>query len=241
MPKISDSIDLHKLDKNISLYAYWVLDHLTTDTKDRFSSNEIASHLIEVQKIATSRQAIDYALNRSRGACHKTKAGFKLMKKGRDCLELTIDQQKKQTYLINANNPFVGKYQTIKQILGETYQSIAICDPYLDFNTLDVIHRNIKKNIPIRFLTVDIIDKPSGSIKRQLNDLIAESYNIEVRKYLSSKLHDRYIITDSCIWLSGNSLNYLGKKESFFVLLGTDFHQSMLATFNNRWKSAQNI
>ena len=64
---------------------------------------------------------------------------------------------------------------------------------------------------------------------------------VEVRVYKNSILHDRYIISDKNFWLCGNSLNYIGNKESFIVLLGDDIRQNMFSTYNCRWKIATPI
>ncbi len=158
------------------------------------------------------------------------------MQAGKD--ELKKHFVKNEVVFVNANIPFSAKNFTVKRILGDNYGELAICDPYFDQNTLDVIFKNFRKKIPIRVLTQKIIDKPVGIVKRQLKDLQQEGFNIEVRIYGNSTLHDRYIINEKYFWFSGNSLNYLGTKESFLILLGEDTRQSMLAMFNSRWKSA---
>jgi hypothetical protein len=73
---------------------------------------------------------------------------------------------------------------------------------------------------------------------RALQDLAKEGFSVEVRVYGSSTLHDRYIMDGTHFWLSGNSLNGLGSKESFIVSLGGDIHQAMSQTFEHRWKTA---
>lgn len=234
--KISRKIHIEALNK-LEHKAYWVIDHLSSDKRDRFSSTEIANFLIEDIGINTSRQAIEAALQRSKVDCNKNKHGYKLMQNGRDELLKVIIPQKQKVVFINANEPFSAKNFTIKEILGETHKEVSICDPYIDSNTLDVIYKAFKKGAPIRLLTSKIIDKPAGSFKRQVADLLTEGYKIEVRVYSKSELHDRYIIDENNIWFSGNSLNYLGKKESFIILLGQDIRKSILSTFNNHWKA----
>ena len=80
-----------------------------------------------------------------------------------------------------------------------------------------------------------------GIFSRHLAELRKENYQIEVGVYSSSDLHDRYIMDEKSFWLSGNSLNHLGDKESFIVCLGEDVRQSMMTTFNNRWKVTTKI
>lgn len=227
---MNKTIDIHTLP-DLSLKAYWVIDSLGTPTKDRFSSTEIANFLIEKIGINTSRQAIEYALKKESGACHKNKQGYKLMQKGKDALK-----SQNKVIFIDSGKPFTAKNFTLKEILGVNYKELSICDPYVDVNTLDIIYRNFLKGMPIKILTANIIDKPKGSFNRQLIDLKKEGFNIEIRIYKNSTLHDRYIISEKNFWLCGNSLNYLGNKESFIVLLGDDIRQNMISTYNSRWK-----
>ncbi len=217
----------------LALKAYKAIEYLATPKKDRYSSAEIASFLIEKAHFDTSRQAVDYVLQKNKGMCNKNKDGWKLMEKGRDELAKVI--QKKKIQFITANQPFSAK-NNIKEILDDKYKEVSICDPYVDIGTLDVIFRNFKKAASIRLLTARLDNKPPGIIKRQLAHINSEGFNVEIKIYNCSELHDRYIIDEKHFWLSGNSLNFLGNKESFIVLLGEDVRQSMLAMFNGRWK-----
>lgn len=230
-------IDRIKELKDLNLIACCALECLTTAQKDRFSSVEIAVFLVEKAHFDISRQAVDYALNakKSRGFCNKNNRGWKLMVKGREELSKAIGKKKIQ--LIAADHPFSAQ-NSLKEILGDAYRNLSICDPYVDLNTLHIIFNNLKKNVEIRVLTAQVNDKPAGILSKQVNDINQEGFKVEIKIYKSSLLHDRYIIDDKHFWLSGNSLNYLGKKESFIVLLGEDIRQSMLAQFNSRWKGA---
>lgn len=226
------SVDIHSLP-NLQLQAYWVINNLTTSSKDRFSSSEIANYLVEKIGINTSRQAIEYTLKKDRDACNKNNQGYKLMQKGKDLL-----RNLNRVIFIDASKPFTTKNFTLKEIFGDDLKELSICDSYLDLNTLDILYKNIKKGVPIRVLTTNIIDKPRGTFKRQLLDLNKEGYKVEIRIYKNSILHDRYIISEKHFWLSGNSLNYIGNKESFIILLGDDIRQNMISTFNSRWKTS---
>ena len=236
--KITDGINVKDLD-DLALKSFWVLDHLTTPERDRFTAVEVAKFLVEKVRLHTSYQAVDYALGKIKGACNKNGQGYKLMQKGEDELSKFINQEK--VIFVDANKPFSAKNFTLKEALGDSHKEVSICDPFVDLNTLDVIFKNFKKKIPIRLLTTKVNDKPQGAFKRHLADLNSEGFNVEARLYSSSELHDRYIFDDTRFWLSGNSLNYLGKKESFIVLLGEDIRQSMLSTFNSRWKAGIQI
>ena len=142
---------------------------------------------------------------------------------------------------IEAGKPFSAKNIELKKVFSSLSGEIFIADPYLDIHTLDVIVKNVDTTMPVKILTQNLIDKPSGILGRHLAELRKEGYQIEVGVYGSSDLHDRYLMDSNSFWLSGNSLNHLGEKESFVVRLGEDIRQSMMATFNNRWKAAKKI
>ncbi len=230
----STSIDVHRLP-NLRLQAYWAIEELTLDSKDRFSSSEIANYLIENAGVKTSRQAIQYTLQSKSANCHKNKHGFKLMQDAKN----ELYGSSVGLTLIEAGKPYIAKNFALKEIIGDKYSKLSVCDPYLDLNTLDVIYKNFIKGLPIRILTANVIDKPQGIFKRQLSDLNKEGFKIEVRIYNKSTLHDRYIISEKQMWLCGNSLNHMGNKESFIVSTGEDIKQSVLSTFNSRWKTSQ--
>jgi len=238
MKKPSDSIDPHILDSS-KLKAFWALDQMGDGTNDRFNPGQIANFLIEKHAIKTSRQAIEYGLKNGRSAVHKNRAGFKLMEDGRK--QLYFLTQKDEVIMIEAGKPFSAKNVKLKKILSSLSGQIDVSDPYIDIQTLDSIFKNVDKKEKIRILTQNVIDKPKGVFVRHLDDLRKEGYQIEVGVYCNSDMHDRYLMDSKTFWLSGNSLNYLGNKESFMVRLGEDVRQSMKASFNNRWKIAKKI
>lgn len=238
MTKISDSLDVHTLG-DLQLQALWVLEQLSNDTKDRFSSTDVANHLVEICEISTSRQAIRYALEKEKSVTHKNKSGYKLMEPGRK--KLLEQSQDDKVIFIEADKPFSAKNVALKNIFSALKGETLICDPYVDVHTLDIIFKNSDKKKLVKILTKNIIDKPTGTFNRHLTDLRNEGYQVEIGVYSNSELHDRYIMDSQTFWLSGNSLNHLGNKESFIVRLGEDVRQSMLTTFNNRWKVSTKI
>lgn len=236
MTKISDSIDIHKLG-DFQLKALWVLDKLY-ESKDRLSAVEITNYLVEKSGTSTSRQAITYALKKDKGIVHKNKNGYKLMEAGRKKLS-TVNTN--SVIVIESGKPFSTKNVIVKEIFNNLKSPVFISDPYLDINTLDLLFKNFDKKKQIKILTHTIVDKPTGIFSRHLGELRQEGFQIEVGAYSNSDLHDRYIMDDNSFWLSGNSLNHIGSKESFIVRLGEDIRQSMLTTFNSRWKVANKI
>lgn len=236
--KISDSINPHTLVP-VKLKVYWALDQLEDSRTDRFTSGVLASHLVEKQGVKTSRQAIEYALKTDRSTTHKNSKGYKLMEEGRK--QLRESASTGQVVTIEAGKPFSAKNIELKKVFSSLFGEIYISDPYLDVNTLDIIFKNIDKVTPVKLLTQNLIDKPSGTFARNLTELRKEGYKIEIGLYSRSDLHDRYLMDSRSFWLSGNSLNHLGEKESFVVRLGEDIRQSMMATFNNRWRVSNKI
>lgn len=238
MAKISDSIDVHSLS-DLQLQALWVLEKLSDENHDRFPGASIANHLVEVCGVNTSRQAIRYALEKERSVVHKSKVGYKLMEPGKKKL---LDQvNDSRVIFIEAGKPFSAKNVELKKIFSALSGQIDVSDPYIDIQTLDSVFKNIDKKHKVRILTQNLIDKPKGVFGRHLADLRSEGHQVEVGVYSNSNMHDRYIMDGKTFWLSGNSLNHLGSKESFIVRLGEDVRQSMSTTFNNRWKVATKI
>jgi hypothetical protein len=234
--KISEKIDVYCLGE-LCHKVYWAFDQLENDTKDRFKPSDVANFLIEEKGIKTSVQSVRNILKRKKGIFHSKGGSFKMMEKGRQNLLETTNREK--IIFIDANKPFSAKRdETLRALVSSLRKEVKICDPYVDLNTLDFIFHNFNKKVPIKLLTAHVTDKPKGSFERQLEEINQEGFQVEVRVYQNSTLHDRYIMDDRNFWLSGNSLNYLGKKESFIVALGSDIRQSMVAVFNSRWKSS---
>lgn len=236
--KISDTIDPHNL-RSIKLKSFWALDKLEEVGNDRFTAGAIATFLIEKYTIKTSRQAVEYALKSDKASTHKNKNGYKLMEKGRS--QLKELKSKEEVVMIEAGKPFSAKNVMLKNIFSTLGDTIYISDPYLDTNTLDAVFKNVEQNTAVKIITKNVISKPAGTLESHLKDLRNEGLKIEIGVYSNSDLHDRYIMDDKTFWLSGNSLNHLGDKESFIVKLGEDIRQSMIATFNNRWKVSNKL
>jgi len=205
--KISTSIDVHAL-VDLQTKGIWVLDNMTNASKDRFSAMAISNYLIEKCGFNTSRQAISFALDRDKKICNKNRDGYKLMEHGRKKL---LEQANDNVVFIEPGKPFSAKNIALKKVFCGFSGAVKICDPFVDINTLDIIFKNIDKKSTVNILTANVMDKPSGIFSRHLNELKQEGFNIEVRVYKQSTLHDRYIMDDKSFWLSGNSLNYSGR------------------------------
>lgn len=236
--KISESVDVHALP-SVALRAYWVLDYFA-DTKGRLASSAIAKYLVERVGIKATRQAIDAALSKSIDV-DKNEKGYKLMQSGIKKLAQHAVKQAPGCVFIDAGRPFSATRKVLREIVGTDYSVLNLFDPYVDVRTLDTIFSSFLPAVPVRVLTIHLKDQPQGIFTRQLATLNAEGFCVEVRVINQIDVHDRYIMTDKDFWLSGNSLNYLGSKESFFVRLGDDIRTSMRIIFEERWQKANRI
>ena len=217
--------------------AFWVMEYLSDGKSDRLRAGAIASYIVDELGISISRQAVYKALTKATKArlCHYRKnKGFKLMKKGQD--ELLKQMRMRGVTLLRPERPF-SAIMELGDIFSQMKGVIRINDPYIDERTLDVVYRYFSDSkATVRILTSQI--RNVERFRRELNKLQKQGIPVEVRKIDKGILHDRYFIDDKHFWLSGNSLNNLGKKESFIVMLSGDIRQVMLRTFNSRWNSA---
>lgn len=231
-----ESIDIHTLPDIMGL-SLWVMEYLSEEVESYFGASDISNYITKKLGISTSRQAVHAALTSAvkKKLCHKDKKGFAIMKLGQDELLKQIRQER--VIYIEPGKPFTAGMK-LESIFGSMTGILKISDPYIDVKTLDVLSRS-KVSLPLRILTVNIKDE--AGFKRELTKFQHEGYTIEVRKISQGNLHDRYFIDDKHFWLSGNSLNNLGKKESFIVTLDGDIRKSMLQVFDSRWQSATSI
>jgi hypothetical protein len=230
-------INPHKLP-NVKLRSFWAIESMSVPNRNAFTPTEIANFLVDKAHIATTRQAVEQAFKAARGEVYRDGARFRLMQVGRD--ELASYDQATAVLIIEPGKPFSGKRIAVAEVLSALSGDVKVCDAYCGMRTLDVLSQ-IASGRKIRILTQQLIDKPTGSLKRALVDLEKEGLDIEVRVYSASTLHDRYIIDASGAWLSGNSLDNLGNKESLIVALGLDIRQTLDALFDSRWKVSQPV
>lgn len=219
--------------------ALWVLNVVSNECEiGRLNCNEISSFLTNVIEIDTSYQAVRYAMNNlKRGLVNGSRSGFKIMEKGRK--EIESKKQNIDSKHIKPGEQLSSKALFCEQILSKLRGEVRICDPYIGPRLLDLL-LNIDKKHTIKILTTQVEDKPAGIFSRALSDIKKEGYDIEIKIYNKSELHDRYIIDGNQMWLVGHSIKDLGNKESFVINVGKDMKDSALSTFNRRWKISSN-
>lgn len=224
---------------NVLQKSLWVMEYLSTDVKDRFGASEVANYIVNTMGVSTSKQAVHYALKKAVAdkLCHKNEQGFKLMKKGQDVILQNLSIEK--VLFLEPGKPYSAGVE-LGNIFAQMSGIVRINDTYIDEKTLDTLFKHFENsNNPIRLLTSKINNE--SRLKRELKKLQIEGLDIQVRKYSQKVLHDRYLLDNKSVWLSGNSLNNLGKKESFIVKMSDDMYKTILKTFDERWKIAAQL
>ena len=123
--------------------------------------------------------------------------------------------------------------QYVRNKIGGARRSILIVDPY--FSTVGLMafgHATRRPDVNLRILTSaqglkeSEQDQPTlnaGSIlQRALNetfDNMSAKPEIRVLSGKSSSVHDRFLVINDNVWLSGNSLSTLGEKAGMIVRL----------------------
>jgi len=193
----------------------------------------VAEALTHVYRRNLTRQRAAALLASAKGfVARRTKAGQttnSIMKRGADRVRTQADA----IILIDPLHAF-SSLRRLNQILEALSGDVLLCDPYIDDKTLLTLTA-VPKGSPIKLLTLNISDPPQ--FRCNLHAYQREYGNLESRVSHTKDLHDRYIIDDASMWLLGQSLNGIGKKQTFLVLVGADIHQLVSDGFLRRWNS----
>ena len=125
---------------------------------------------------------------------------------------------------------------TLHDLLSKLKGTVRICDPYVDFSTLQHLDACSGASA-VQLLSDNITD--SGRLRALIAAGATQAPRIELRRASGHRLHDRYIIDDSGMLLLGTSLNGFGKKQCFVIKLGQDLRATMLAFFTSAWPAAK--
>lgn len=228
--------DIHCLDSDLDL-ALWVLEIAKRVLDPPYlTAAQIAHVVARVYGVARSRQKIQAELRKAGDLVHRRRVkgitSFAIMKKGEEVLHAYASPA--SVLLIESHTAFSGIRQ-VQDILDSLRGTLSICDPYIDNRTLDFLAEASSAS-HIRLLTMKV-QKPSR-LRRDYAAYHSQYGNLEIRVASSPTLHDRYIISDDSMFLLGQSLNGLGRKQSFIVRVGEDIRQETLAAFQRRWNAA---
>lgn len=225
---------------SVSQRVLWSLFVMSNELNlERARISHISKFLTDVIEIDTSPQAVRYALkNLPRGYVNKTNKFYKLMARGKK--QITRLQKKPDSMIINPGADFSSKVILSNNILSLSEGYLKICDPYISVRLLDLLIK-VDKKVEIKILSFNLADIPNGIFKRAQLDLSREGYDIKIRLYNKSELHDRYIISKDFMWVVGHSIKDLGKKECFVMQVGEDIKIETEKMFERRWKISNDI
>lgn len=233
-----NSIRLKDCTSNLTkvIFAFTKIDG---GMQRRLKAGDIREFLIESGRVNISQQAINSILGKNKKYFNKGKEGYLLMDSGLELLNALVTD--KTIYYLESGKPYSVRNIQMESFFLGLQNYALITDPYFDLKTIDLLYKNIDKNLHVKFITVNIKESSLSTIRSALNDIEVEGYKVDVRLYNMSPLHDRLIIDENSLWISGNSLNGLGSKESFIINAGSDIKEAMEAVFNRRWKVSQNL
>ena len=116
--------------------------------------------------------------------------------------------------------------QYVRQKIGSARDTIFIVDPYFTRRELFAFGHAVSRiGIDLRILTstLGVVDANSGSQLLAALDGPFESYSTkpEVRILTGDPppVHDRFLVIDGTVWLSGNSLRTIGERAGMIVRL----------------------
>lgn len=114
-------------------------------------------------------------------------------------------------------------------------RTIRICDPYLDESTIEHLDA-CPPEAELRVLTSNVRD--SGRLRQLVAAARTQGRRFTIKRSVSSRLHDRYIVDDASFVLLGTSLNGFGRKQGFVTQAGPDVRSGMVTVFDSEWAKA---
>ena len=121
--------------------------------------------------------------------------------------------------------------QYVRNKIGGARKSILIVDPYFSAPGLMAFgHATRRLDVELRILTSaqslkeSAKDKSGVSVGTQLQKALDETFEKtsgkpEIRALSGRPVHDRFLVIDGEVWLSGNSLSTLGERAGMIVRL----------------------
>ena len=218
--------------------AFWALavaaEHLGAPALTPW---DICTILRDACGIDLPRQRTEGLLSKEKGTVAKRKIrgkrGYQLMASGK--AELGAGGNGGAAMFIDPAKGFSGLRAT-HGLLAGLEGEVAVCDPYADARTLDMIAECGSAD-SARLLTENV-KKPDG-LKQSLKVFEREhGFPLEVRRAPGGGLHDRYAIHRGGMLMFGTSLNGLGLKQSLVVELGDGLRSAVLPVFESVWESA---
>lgn len=225
--------------------------HILWASKDvgirKLSAQQVSSILRDAHEVSIETKSISKALNRAGRRIHTHREGgeilYEIMKAGKNHLMSLRSEGTISVLYFAPEQRYSSKRLLASDVLNTLSGELRIVDPYFGERTLDVI-KDVKAR-PIKFLTrIENITNNAARnrLMRELQDFKTEKAGIEFRNYPNKDLHDRYIVSPSCVVLIGHSMKDLGTKESFAVVLNEasskNIYEALSESFGRRWKQS---
>lgn len=128
-------------------------------------------------------------------------------------------------------------YVALKDTVGQAARSLVVVDPYVDDSTLQPLLA-VKPTVGIRVLTVT----PSKDFAHAL-ERFREQWKGTVEARVGPKhVHDRFLLLDGRVFLSGASLKDLGQRASVLLELHSEAAKAAIRRdVDKSWNAAQAI
>ena len=179
------------------------------------SAHQIALVIRDVLEISIYEQSVYNSFNPilKTGLIHRYEIDgikyYEIMKPGKEyIISLSKDELLNILYF-KPGERFTSKRLLSSRILDECIGDICIVDPYFGTRTLDIIKG---LNQDVRFITKLSNERNQNTqrtITREINDFINEFPNYQFKSYNGTDIHDRYIISDNLLILSGNYQSFI--------------------------------
>lgn len=116
----------------------------------------------------------------------------------------------------------------IRERIGQARNELMIADPFADGKDLfDFGHFATRRDLTLRLLTSRLPFRSKAALSRSFAGVLAsfqergmpEPHVRILRGGKKPPLHDRFLVIDDDVWLSGNSLNAIGERASVLIKL----------------------
>lgn len=243
--KITDLRD-DQIRQISGLTPLWQAIFVLNYTNEILSSREIESFLEQVG-IGTTASQIQMAFtsggnNRVKVKKIDGKTKYLLLIHGKKEIEQELGSEGPiEVIYIESGRPRSAKKELSEVFRGLT-GTIRILDTYFGEKSFDVLEL-LDQALNIRFLSKTLSGSKS-KVKSVYSDFQIEYANFEFRLIApSTKVHDRYVITDDSIIFIGHGLKDIGNSQSFIIRLNNNIAPDLLdqvkKEFDKMWDNAR--
>lgn len=185
-------------------------------------------------------RAVARAGKRIRGVGSGDARTYKAMGSGKDYVGDLVNDAGSDVIYVEGGKPRSAR-KKLATVLAGLSGEVRICDPYYGLKSLDSLEM-IPRTCRVRLLSGTCSDR-AAAMHNAVADFKREYSNIEIGVYPRPReLHDRYVLTDTELFLIGHGLKDIGNKESFIVKLAGDIArdllQSLRTAFDARWANS---